>query len=233
VANPVEDSNRVEEKTSVQRFQPSSASRSCFTQSRFRRLHRTWDQVHDAVRDAPLGASALHPGVGAMSQTSPRCSPRSRYRSLQSGLSYPSSEEAKRSLLAGMACKGLQRGADGGVLLSRGAGFDSLRARQQDLPTGNSATGSVRIRLSAGLARGGKAYGPGRPAVWDLVPSTGKSIEGVWRGCAWVASHATFWRVLQTSGVQMSDVIHSAVEATLSSWRRSFSPAGSKPEPCP
>src|SRR5262245_48625016 len=40
--------------------------------------------------------------------------------------SYPSSEEAKRSLLAWMACKSLQRRVDGGVLLSRGSGVRFL-----------------------------------------------------------------------------------------------------------
>src|SRR5262249_61518016 len=50
--------------------------------------------------------------------------------------SYPSSEEAKRSLLAWMACKSRQRSVDGGVLLSRGSGVRFLPGapKNQEVP---------------------------------------------------------------------------------------------------
>src|SRR5262249_33524667 len=66
--------------------------------------------------------SALHPGAVPCARPlrdALRVLATVRYNPASS---YPSSEEAKRSLLAWMACKRRQRSADGGVLLSRGSG---------------------------------------------------------------------------------------------------------------
>jgi len=53
-------------------------------------------------------------------------------------------------------------------------------------------------------------------------------IHNPFGGCAWVVFGATFCCDLQPSEAQLSDAIQSVLEATLSSWRRSFSPGGSK-----
>src|SRR5262250_1062192 len=77
-------------------------------------------------RTPPHIEAALHPG--AVSCARPlrdalRVLATVRYNPASS---YPSSEEAKRSLLAWMASKSLQRRVDGGVLLSRGSGVRFL-----------------------------------------------------------------------------------------------------------